>query len=104
MLVADVRPKLFVLDGRCKVVQDLLARGNGLALPGLEVIAKREEVAVRACARVFVNQPGAPGGLHGIHDEKAQLRAMLAQQGGAADAAVEAAPAEDAAEEAPAAE
>ena len=86
MLVADVRPQLFVLNGRCKVVQDLLARGNGLALPGLEVIAKRKEVAVRACAGVFVNQPGAPGGLHGIHDEKAPLRAMLAQQCGAADA------------------
>jgi hypothetical protein len=44
--IADVRPKIGVLDRTAKIVQDLLAGSDGIALPRLEAIAKGEQMVL----------------------------------------------------------
>jgi len=84
--ITDVRPKIGILDSPAQIVQNLLARSDGITLPRLEAIAESEQIAVRTGAGILVHQPGAAERFHRVEDNKAQVRAVLAQQGCAADA------------------
>ena len=44
--IADVLPKIRVLDRTAKIVQDLLARSDRITLPRLEAIAKGEQMVL----------------------------------------------------------
>lgn len=56
----DMPRQVVLFDDLAHVGLDLVRGSDRLALPGLEAIAERVEVAVGADARILVGQPGPP--------------------------------------------
>lgn len=85
VLVTDVRSQLVLVDHLTQVPEDLGAGGDRRTGPGLEAVAKGEEIAVGADPRVPVGPPGTPEGLHGLEDDERPIGTLLAQMMGPAD-------------------
>ena len=83
--IADGGAETGIGNRLAQIVEDLVARGNWLPRPRFEAVAEGEQVAVGTGARILVNQPSAAVALQRLENGKAQIRAMLAQQGRAAD-------------------
>jgi len=75
-----------LLDHLAHVLEDLGAGGDRRSDPGLEAIAKGVEVAVGADAWVFVGVPGAAEVRLVLQDREAEVRRLLGQVVGRADA------------------
>ena len=79
VLVADVLLQAVLVDDLVQVVEDLLARRDRRAAPGLEAVAVGEQVAVGAHARVAVGPPGAAAVVLGVQDDEGPVGELLAQ-------------------------
>ncbi len=71
--VAEMRAQPVVGDRFAQIVKDLGATGDGRAIPGLEVEAIGEKIAVRSHPRVAMQAPGAAVACHGVDDNETPL-------------------------------
>ena len=73
-------------DHLVEVVHDLLGRRDGRPDPGLEAVAERVQVRVRADPGVAVGAPGPPDAVLGLEEQVGRPGALLAQVVRGADA------------------
>ena len=78
--------EVVLLDDLVEVGEDLLARGDGRAAPGLEPVAVGEQVAVGAHAGVAVGPPGAAAVVLRVQEHEGPVGEPLLQVVGGADA------------------
>ncbi|MEY9462289.1 hypothetical protein ABH973_002702 [Bradyrhizobium ottawaense] len=86
MLVADVPCDIVVVDHLVHVGEDFFGGRDRRAYPGLEAIAERMEIAVRADAGITMRAPGAAERRLRLQDDIARARKLLLDVIGAADA------------------
>src|SRR5215813_3656906 len=86
VVVADGAAEVVVVDDLAHVLEDLCRRGDGRARPGLEAIAERVEVTVRADPREPVRDPCAAEARLRVEHDEGGAGALLGEVIGAADA------------------